>query len=124
MMRRFVLAALLAGCGVAAHYHPKSADEPPRVAERAIRIYPADVPKVTGAGAREVGRVSAQTPCGGSWDSLPDEASTVAAEHGGTHFVLEKKDSGGGQSGATFIVLHLPRERWAELPQALQPTAR
>lgn len=120
--RALALCVLVAACGTAVHYEPRSAVQAPAVTDHAIRVYPADLEAVRRAGAEPIGTVRARGATGSSDESIAEAAADAAAEHGGTHFYAERLGYGGaGQSAGRFVVLRVPPERWQELPPGLRP---
>jgi hypothetical protein len=89
MRSRWLALVLLAEIGcVSSHWHPRSAVPAAPVAVRAVRIYEADVPTLKAAGAELLGSVESNGSGVSSHDDLAADAADVAAERGGTHFIL------------------------------------
>lgn len=86
------LALVVSGCAATATFHSKTGASYAQLVPRAVRCDDGEARAALAAGGVVIGTVTAKalsvraTP-----DDVADKASLVAAEHGGTHFVITER---------------------------------
>lgn len=140
----FLVLSLVACSPWKVRYEPRTAVVVAPTARKATRFLPEESRKLVQAGGKALGALEIEGSgiVAERLEDLHNKAREEAARHGGTHFLhldaklgdaelgaineafgaaLKPTDLLSGSKKALYLVVAVPQEGWARLPQELQP---